>query len=68
MTINEIREMTPAELDNELLKQKNELFNLRFQNTTGQLENPLQMKEIKKSKGRFVVLLLFLPGQRQAQT
>ena len=38
MKIDVIREMTPEELDSELMKQKNELFNLRFQHVTGQLE------------------------------
>ena len=42
MKIESIREMTPAELNSELLKLKNELFNLRFQHVTGQLEKPCQ--------------------------
>ena len=48
MKIETIREMTPAELSSELLKLKNELFNLRFQHVTGQLENPVKMREVKK--------------------
>ena len=48
MKIDKIREMTPAELSSELLKLKNELFNLRFQHVTGQLENPVKMREVKK--------------------
>ena len=48
MKIESIREMTPAELSSELLKLKNELFNLRFQHVTGQLENPVKMREVRK--------------------
>ena len=52
MKIESIREMTPAELNSELLKLKNELFNLRFQHVTGQLENPGKMREVKKDIAR----------------
>ena len=52
MKIETIREMTPAELSSELLKLKNELFNLRFQLATGQLENPMRIKEVKKTIAR----------------
>ena len=44
--------MTPAELSSELLKLKNELFNLRFQHVTGQLENPVKMREVRKDIAR----------------
>lgn len=52
MNIKTIREMTQTELNNELLKLKNELFNLRFQHVTGQLENPIQMREVRKDIAR----------------
>ena len=52
MKMDKIREMTPAELSSELLKLKNELFNLRFQHVTGQLENPVKMREVKKDIAR----------------
>ena len=52
MKIETIREMTTAELSSELLKLKNELFNLRFQHVTGQLENPVKMREVKKDIAR----------------
>ena len=47
MKIETIREMSTDELGNELDKLKNELFNLRFQHVTGQLENPIKMREVK---------------------
>ena len=52
MKIESIREMTPAEFSSELLKLKNELFNLRFQHVTGQLENPVKMREVRKDIAR----------------
>ena len=52
MKIESIREMTPAELRSELLKLKNDLFNLRFQHVTGQLENPVKMREVRKDIAR----------------
>jgi large subunit ribosomal protein L29 len=44
--------MTDAELDNELRKMKTELFNLRFQHVTGQLENPIRLRDIKRDIAR----------------
>ena len=52
MKIEKIRSMSPADLSAEELKLKKELFNLRFQHVTGQLENPVQMKELKKDIAR----------------
>ncbi len=48
MELKKMREMTDAELVTELKKMKNELFNLRFQHVTGQLENPIKLREAKK--------------------
>jgi large subunit ribosomal protein L29 len=44
--------MTDAELDNELKKMKTELFNLRFQHVTGQLENPIRLRGVKRDIAR----------------
>ncbi len=52
MKLDKIRSMSTAELTAEELKLKKELFNLRFQHVTGQLENPLKMKEIKRDIAR----------------
>ncbi len=52
MKLDKIRNMSQAELATEELKLKKELFNLRFQHVTGQLENPLKMKELKKDIAR----------------
>ena len=52
MKMEKIREFTDAELEKELAKMKNELFNLRFQHVTGQLENPMRMKDVKRDIAR----------------
>jgi large subunit ribosomal protein L29 len=52
MKANEIRQMTDQELDAKLLDLKNELFNLRFQLATGQLDNPMRIKAVRKDIAR----------------
>ena len=52
MKTKEIIEMTSAELETKIAGLKDELFNLRFQMATGQLENPMKIREIKKSIAR----------------
>lgn len=49
MKTNEIREMSVGELETKLAGLKDELFNLRFQMATGQLDNPMKIREVKKS-------------------
>ena len=49
MKTNEIREMFVEELETKLAGLKDELFNLRFQMATGQLDNPMKIREVKKS-------------------
>ena len=57
MELNKIREMTDSELQAELEKMKKELFNLRFQHVTGQLDNPLQMREVKRDIARVKTII-----------
>ena len=49
MKVNEIRELSATELESTLADLKKELFNLRFQNATNQLENPMRIHEVKKT-------------------
>ena len=49
MKTNEIREMSVEELETKMAGLKDELFNLRFQMATGQLDNPMKIREVKKS-------------------
>lgn len=52
MKLEKVREMTETELNIELGKMKKELFNLRFQHVTGQLENPIKMRDVKRDIAR----------------
>ena len=47
--IKELRASAPQDLKAKLDELKAELFNLRFQLATGQLENPMRIREVKKS-------------------
>ncbi|HEY5555795.1 50S ribosomal protein L29 [Acetobacterium sp.] len=53
----EIRELTTVELETKLGDLKVELFNLRFQHATGQLENPMRIKEVKKTYARIKTIM-----------
>ena len=57
MNIKEIRSKSNEELNKEMTSLKEELFNLRFQQATGQLENPSRMKEIKKTIARIKTII-----------
>ena len=52
MKVKEIRDMSVGELDQKVASLKEELFNLRFQHAPGQLENPMRIREVKKSIAR----------------
>jgi large subunit ribosomal protein L29 len=57
MKANKIREMSVNELEQKLVELKGELFNLRFQMATGQLENPVRVRDVKKSIARIKTIL-----------
>lgn len=57
MKAKDLRAKTTQELNNELTNIKEELFNLRFQHATGQLENPLRIREVKKEYARIKTIL-----------
>ncbi|MEE0741309.1 MAG: 50S ribosomal protein L29 [Emergencia sp.] len=57
MELKKMREMTDVELAAELEKMKKELFNLRFQHVTGQLENPVKMREVKRNIARVKTIM-----------
>ncbi|MGI6733748.1 MAG: 50S ribosomal protein L29 [Anaerovoracaceae bacterium] len=57
MKLDKMREMSEAELAAEVKKLKNELFNLRFQQVTGQLENPIKMRDVKREIARAKTIL-----------
>ncbi len=57
MKAKELREMTNEELNAKLKSLKQEMFNLRFSNATGQLSNPMQLVACKKDIARIKTLL-----------
>ena len=61
MKAKESRELSAEELNQKLASLKEELFNLRFQHATGQLENPTRIKDVKKSIARIKTI------QREAE-
>jgi large subunit ribosomal protein L29 len=52
MKAKELREFSDAELQSKLAELKEELFNLRFQMVTGQLENPMRIREVRRDIAR----------------
>jgi large subunit ribosomal protein L29 len=52
MNVKEIRDMSNDELVKEIASLSEELYNLRFQQATGSLENPARMKDIRKTIAR----------------
>ena len=57
MKATELREMTDVELNKQLKDLKAELFNLRFQHTIPQLDNPIRIEAVKKDIARVMTVL-----------
>jgi large subunit ribosomal protein L29 len=57
MKAAELRDKTPDQLREELVKLKKESFNLRFQQATGQLESTARMKAVRRGAARVKTLL-----------
>ncbi|OWZ84482.1 50S ribosomal protein L29 [Natranaerobius trueperi] len=57
MKTKEIRNLTNKELDAKLDELKEELFNLRFQVATGQIENPMRLKQVRKDIARIKTIM-----------
>jgi large subunit ribosomal protein L29 len=56
-TAKELRELNDTELEHRLGEAKEEIFNLRFQNATGQLDNIARIPQVKKDVARIETLL-----------
>ena len=57
MKVNEVSDLTTEALSVKLSELKAELFNLRFQNATNQLENPVKIADVKKSIARVMTII-----------
>ncbi len=55
--LEELRAQSDAELQNQLVAAKKELFNLRFQNATNQLDNTARIKEVRKNIARIKTVI-----------
>jgi len=53
----QFRDMSPEELQRKLDDLKEELFNLRFQMATGQLDNPMRMRQVRKDIARALTVM-----------
>ena len=56
--VEDLRAKSAAELEDELVAAKKELFNLRFQNATNQLDNTSRIKEVRKNIARIHTLIV----------
>ena len=65
--LKELKSSNPQDLIVKLGDLKAELFNLRFQLATGQLENPMRIKEVKKSISRIVAMSICEPRSCRLQ-
>ncbi len=57
MKAKQFRDLSVKELNNKLVDLKTELFNLRFQHATGQLDNPLKIKHVKRDIARVSTII-----------
>ena len=57
MKVNEIRQLSTEEINDKLVETKQELFNLRFQQATGNLEKPSRLRELRHTVARMKTVL-----------
>ena len=57
MKVSELKEFSLEELNGKLADLREELFNLRFQHATGQLENPMRLGQVRKDIARALTML-----------
>lgn len=57
MKVKELRDLTDAELGKKLTDSKDELFKLRFQMATGQLDNPMKLQEVRRKIARVKTII-----------
>ena len=62
MKANDVRALTPDQLEEELAKLKKEQFNLRFQKATGQLENTARVRQVRRDIARIQTVITAKSG------
>ncbi len=63
MKVNEIRDLTTEEINAKLMETKRELFNLRMQQATGNLEKPSRIRELRHTVARMKTVLKERAGE-----
>ena len=66
-TIQELRDLGDEELFERLESDKEELFNLRFQLATGQLDNPMRIKDVRHEIARILTIVRERTAEREAE-
>ena len=57
MKMEELRKLSTEELQNKIKENKEELFNLRFQQATGNLEKPVRLRELRKQVAKMKTII-----------
>ena len=57
MKMEELRKLSTEELNNKIKENKEELFNLRFQQATGNLEKPVRLRELRKQVAKMKTII-----------
>ena len=65
MKVDDIRAMTPDQMEDAILNLKKERFNLRFQRATGQLENTSRMREARRDIARIKTIAAQLRAKKK---
>ena len=55
--MEELRKLSTEELNNKIKESKEELFNLRFQQATGNLEKPVRLRELRKQVAKMKTII-----------
>ena len=63
---SELRDLSRDELRQEESTLRKELFNLRFQKVTGEIENPMRIRQIRKDIARVLTVLVEKSGEKSA--
>ena len=57
MKMEELRKLSTEELNNKIKESKEELFNLRFKQATGNLEKPVRLRELRKQVAKMKTII-----------
>ena len=67
MKMSELREMTNEELNQQLETLREEMFNLRFQQSTNRMENPMRLKLVRRDIARIKTLLTEIVSSKKVR-